>query len=74
MLGPLLIMHMLRDVLPPGAPALDLGASVGFLPLWALVLWVSTVCGRGSHSFTVQLNVSAFHGNGGAFRGCAGGV
>jgi len=27
--------------------------------------------GRGSHSFTFQLNVSAFCGIGGAFRGCS---
>jgi len=26
--------------------------------------------GRGLHSFTFQLNVSAFHGRGGARRGC----
>jgi len=30
--------------------------------------------GRGSHSFTFQLNVSAFCEIGGAFRGCLGGV
>jgi len=28
--------------------------------------------GRGLHSFTFQLNVSAFCGIGGAFRGCLG--
>ena len=32
------------------------------------------VSGRGLHSFTFQLNVSAFCGTGGAFRGCLGGV
>ena len=30
--------------------------------------------GRGLHSFTLQLNVSAFCGIGGAFRRCSGGV
>ena len=30
--------------------------------------------GRGLHSSTCQLNVSAFCGIGGAFRGCLGGV
>ena len=30
--------------------------------------------GRGVHSSTFQLNVSAFYGTGGAFRGCVGGV
>jgi len=29
---------------------------------------------RGLHSFTFQLNVSAFCGNGGASRGCLGAV
>jgi len=33
---------------------------------------VLDVSGRGSHSFTFQLNLSAFHGIGGAFRGCLG--
>jgi hypothetical protein len=30
--------------------------------------------GRGLHSFTSQLNLSAFYGIGGACRGCIGGV
>jgi len=30
--------------------------------------------GRGLHSFTFQLNISAFHGIGGAFWGYLGGV
>jgi hypothetical protein len=30
--------------------------------------------GRGLHSFTSQLNLSAFCGTGGTFRGCPGGV
>ena len=32
------------------------------------------VCGRGLHSFTFQLNESAFYGTGGAFRGCLRGI
>jgi len=31
-------------------------------------------CGRGLHSSTIRLNVSAFCGTGGAFRGCLGGI
>jgi len=34
----------------------------------------SGVVSRGLHSFTFQLNVSAFHGRGGARRGCLRGV
>lgn len=43
MFGPLLMLHVVRDVVPPGYPALNLGANVGYLPLWAAVFGVSTV-------------------------------
>ena len=32
------------------------------------------IAGRGLHSSTFQLNVSAFYGTGGKFRGCSVGV
>jgi sodium/potassium/calcium exchanger 6 len=43
MLGPLLIMHMARDMVPWGYPIVDLGERTGYLPLWAAVLGTSTV-------------------------------
>jgi hypothetical protein len=36
--------------------------------------WLYKLHGRGLHSFTFHLNVSAFCGIGGAFRVCLGGV
>ena len=36
--------------------------------------WDAAVDGRGLHSFTFELNVSAFCGIGGASKGCLGGV
>ena len=44
MFGPLLILHVVRDVVPWNHPAVDLGETVGYVPLWAAVLGVSTVC------------------------------
>ena len=44
MFGPLLILHVARDVVPWEYPAVDLGRNTGYLPLWAAVLGASTVC------------------------------
>ena len=43
MFGPLLILHIVKDVVPESYPVLDLGANTGYLPLWAAVLGLSTV-------------------------------
>jgi hypothetical protein len=44
------------------------------LVICGLVFMSGAACGRGLHSSTLQLNVSAFCVTGGASRGCFGGV
>ena len=39
-----------------------------------LIIMLVLIVGRGLHSSTFQLNLSAFCGIGGTFRGCLGGV
>jgi len=44
--------------------------SVGAAAPWPVPFDAYSVTGRGLHSFTSQLNLSAFNGIGGARRGC----
>jgi hypothetical protein len=48
--------------------------TVGGAATAAATAAAGTATGRGFHSFTVRLNVSAFCGIGGAFGGCVGAV
>jgi len=66
-------LRTLRNGAPPRTPRVPLPA----LPLGSRLVSVAELrgkAGRGSHSSTLQLNLSAFRVTGGAVRGCFGGV
>jgi len=70
-----------RPAPPRSAPRRVVRLSEALAALFALVgraegaeLWEDRLLAGGLHSFTFRLNVSAFCGIGGAFKGCVGGV